>query len=459
MPSTPALTDIPSSAEDTDALSFMASNPAFLSSDDAATGLHNLLKTPLSAELHGFILKNTEGRFFCAQRVDTNPVSGELRSEVTTLLRTTLVVTVGGLGELIVPSGFTIEASFHARPAQARGVDESTSEWAQRNRFFTIADLSAVMNSHRKYSKCYLSAYNGGLLCYASTNLPFEQELAPRLSRRPQSGPQLFESLLARGAIPSSLWILLVLAAGQVNVVVTGDLWRRRGPLKASWRSDVLEAKPPITQMPIFGPICRNAGEVALYLREKLSVPPPASPRVGFILKHNASDFLVVTDPVSIPYASFDRAALFPKDQHGNPLIPRGFRVHGIYHSTPQLAAERQPPRGMDLYRNFFTPEDLKVGLDHMIAAPNQRIFMVTPDGAVLRFAKPIIPKVRELKANLEQGLKQKIIDGDMPPQGFVDKVADAGILSVLLASQTWPDLGKITAASTVDVTGVETSQ
>lgn len=57
MPSTPALTDIPSSAEDTDALSFMASNSVFLSSDDAATGLHNLLKTPLSAELHWFILK------------------------------------------------------------------------------------------------------------------------------------------------------------------------------------------------------------------------------------------------------------------------------------------------------------------------------------------------------------------------------------------------------------------
>lgn len=445
----------PPSAEDTDALSFMVDNPAFLSSDDAAACLHGLLKQPRSTELHWFILKSREGRFYCAQRIEAKVV--EAQTYVAALQqRHALAVTVGAHRQLIIPSGFSVEASFHARPANAQGVDEATAEWVQRNRFFTIADLASVMNSHRKYSKCYLSARNGGLLSYTSSNLPFEKELSLRLTPNPVGDSRRFQSLYEDGSIPSSLWILLALAAGKVTVVVPGDLWRHPGQLKASWRSDILKVQTANKPPPIFGPICRDAKEVAVYLRKKRAALSSADPVVGVILKHNISDFLVITEAVSGPYSSFDWGALFPRSQHGQPLIPRAFRVHGVYHSIQPLPEGRSAPNGAGLYQNFFFPADLKIGLDRLSVVPRQRIYAITPDGAVLRFAKPIIPKVRELIAEIAQGLEQKIVAGDVSPQMFVDKVASAGILSVLLPSDAWPQAGRVRATSTVVATQQE---
>ncbi|WLH37341.1 hypothetical protein PSH79_08565 [Pseudomonas sp. FP2196] len=454
MPSIPPETVTPAPAEDADALSFMAANPAFLSSDDAAACLHGLLKTPQSSELHWFILKSGEGQFFCAPRIDAT-VSGDeaLHRDVATVQRLVLAVTVSATEPLTIPKGFTLEASFHARPSKAKAAEEAIAEWVQRNRFFTMSDLSAVMSARRKYSKCYLSVRNGGLISYTSTNLPFETELSPQLMKTLNGQPRRFESLYEDGAVPSSVWILLALAAGEVSVVVPGDLWRHRGQLKASWRSDILTAQPAIERVPIFGPICRDAKDVAAYLRSKLPASLSAYPNVGFVLKHNASNFFVVTEPVSSHYASFDRAVLFPRDQHGNPLIPAEFRVHGIYHSIQPLPVDQSASDGGDLYQNFFSPADLKVGLDRLSVAPHQRIFAITPDGAVLRFAKPIMPKVLALTTELAQDLEQKIISGDMSPQTYVNKVADAGTLSVLLASKTWAHVGRVTASFSTDVT------
>lgn len=104
----------------------------------------------------------------------------------------------------------------------------------------------------------------------------------------------------------------------------------------------------------------------------------------------------------------------------------------------------------MDLQQNFFSAADLKVSLDHVIVAPHQRVFAITRDGAVLRFAKPVMPKVRALLVELAQGLEQKLITGGITPTIFVDKVADAGILSVLFPSKTWPTMGRITASTSI---------
>ncbi|QXI07932.1 hypothetical protein HU718_009590 [Pseudomonas tensinigenes] len=440
-----------SAADDGQALSFLSSSPAFLSSDDAAACLHGLLKAPRNGEFNGFILKTVDARFICAERIDA-PMADDKnqQSDATTGQHGIPGVVVSAAGELIVPSGLTLEASFHARPVKAQGADEATTEWIQRNRFFAISDLSEVMNTHRKFAKCYLSARNGGLLSYTSKNSSFEQELSPRLTRKSNGQPRRFEELYEDGSIPSSLWILLTLAAGTTTVVVTGDLWRHRGHLNASWRADILQVQPANSAMPIFGPIFRDAKDVALYLHTKLPESTAAQPNVGFILKHNVSDFFILTEPVSSPYASFDRALLFPKDQHGNPLIPREFRVHGIYHSIQPLPSARLAPSEVDLQQNFFSAADLKVSLDHVIVAPHQRVFAITRDGAVLRFAKPVMPKVRALLVELAQGLEQKLITGGITPTIFVDKVADAGILSVLFPSKTWPTMGRITASTSI---------
>ncbi|MFJ7108846.1 hypothetical protein ACIQU2_14825 [Pseudomonas sp. NPDC098740] len=237
----------------------------------------------------------------------------------------------------------------------------------------------------------------GGLISYTSKDSGFEQELSRQLGRKPDGRLQSFESLYEKGAVPGSILILLAVAAGEVVTVVPGNLWRVRGELKASWRKDILEQNPPIGLMPVCGPILKDAREVARYLHTKMQKLSTTQQQVGIVLKHKTQKVFVVTLPVASDYATFNREALFPKGHDGNPMLPETFRVHGFYHSMNPDPVNRLPSTDVELYKNFFSPTDMRVGLGRVAVAPHHRLFLCTPDGAVLRFAKPESEGVRRL--------------------------------------------------------------
>lgn len=358
-------------------------------------------------------------------------------------------------GRFVVPDGYTLEARFISHVDVVKGQEESLVERIQRQYFFTISDLFAVMTRRRKFSSCYLSGSDGCLISYVSRNSEFEQELSSQFSRAPDGTSKMFERLYTRGEIPSSILILLAVAAGELTAVIPGDLWRRRGRLNASWRKEILQQNPPIELMPVCGPIFKDAKGAAYYAHTQMAEfrkKSPVKQYSGVILKHKTKGVFVATDPVDSDYANFSRVTLFPKDHNGNPQIPAGFRVYGIYHSMSPVPDNRLPSTEVERYKNFFTPSDMRVGLDRIVAAPNQRLFLSTPDGAVLRFASTESGKVAELLARLtsqeegSQDIEQQIIDGDMSPQKFVDLVAGAGTLSVLYSSKTWPRIGQVHA-------------
>lgn len=438
-------------AEESQDKIFRAYSPSFLTCDDAAACLHDLLIFQRGAELRWFILKSEQGRFFFAEAVEhsatptENSEDSEDDKETETLI--SLVVPVGASGQLDVPAGYTVEAVLRSHPASEQGIGESVSEWGQRNRFFSISDLSDVMNPRRQYARCYLSV-DGNLLSYTSTNSAFEKELAPRIAKDRSGALRMFESMYERGLLPSSIWILLAVTAGEVVTVVPGVLWRKRGLIKASWRSDIFQETHTNERMPIFGPVCQNARDVALQLRLRHQETSAGRQSMGFILKHKTDNVFVVTAPSFSDYADFDRATLFPKDQHGNPMLPADFRVYGIYHSINPFAAGTLPSEEVDREGHFFSPADFRIGLNRLLAAPHQRVFLVTFDGAVLCFADAEKSLITGLLAEFFEGLEEKIVSGQITPQMFIDKVAAVGTLSVLVVSEKWPTLGKVTASS-----------
>jgi hypothetical protein len=442
--------DTPPSKESQDKI-FRAYNPSFLTCDDAAACLHDVLILQRGTELRWFILKDEDGRFFFAEAAEPSATPTEEAEETEEAEDdeqpeplVSLVVPVSATGQLSVPQGYTVEAVFRMHPPSDQGVGETVSEWSQRNRFFSISDLADVMNTRRQYARCYLSV-DGNLLSYTSTNSVFEKELAPRIAKDRSGAVRMFESMYGRGQLPSSIWILLAVTAGEVLTVVSGVLWRKRGVINASWRSDIFQETPSNSQMPIFGQVCQDAREVAYHLRLRHRETSAGRQSMGFILKHKIQDLFVATAPSFSQYADFDRATLFPKDQHGNPMLPKDFRVHGIYHSTQPFVANILPG-GKD--EHFFSPADLKVGLNRLLAAPHQRLFLVTSDGAVLRFAKSEMSLITGLLSEFDEGLEQKIVSGQITPQMFIDKVAAVGTLGVMVPSKKWPTLGRVTSSS-----------
>jgi len=396
MSSIPSESVVPSASSHADSSPILSLSPGFITCDDAAVFLHESFKSHRGAEFAGFILKNEEGRFFCAQEATLADESSVQKSP-----DFTLVVTQNLKGEWAVPSGYTLEARLFSHSGKIKGIDESPVEWGQRQLFFSVADLFEVMTWRRQFSRCYLSVSDGALISYTSTDSEFEQELSPRFGRKPDGGVQTFGSLYDSGAMPSSILILLAVAAGVVTTVVCGNLWRRRGHLRASWRKDILQQNPPVELMPVCGPVFKDAGEVAGYLHKQMLALSPAQQQVGVVLKHKTQGVFVVTAPVPSDYATFDMQVLFPKDLHGNVLLPAEFRIHGFYHSMNPISDNLLPSTQVERYKNFFSIKDLRVGLSRVSDAPHHRLFLCTPDGAVLRFAKPDSEKVVRLMVQL----------------------------------------------------------
>ncbi|VVQ23446.1 hypothetical protein [Pseudomonas fluorescens] len=451
-------------AEESQDKIFRAYNPSFLTCDDAAACLHGLLIFERGTELRWFILKGEQGRFFLAAAIEHKAASteniedskgikdsedSEGDKEPESLI--SLVVPVIATGQLSVPDGYTVEAIFRLRATGKKGYTEIATEGKWRNSFFSVSDLSEVMSTPRQYAKCYLSV-KGHLLSYTSTDSAFEKELAPAIAKDiAKDGsqvPKLFESSYERGWVSSSIWILLAITAGEVATIVPGDPWSKRGVIKATWQSDNLQKTTSNERMPIFGSVCHDVREVALHLRRRHQETSADRQSMGFVLKHKTEDVFVATAPSLSNYANFDRATLFPKDQHGNPTLPTDFRVYGVYHSINPLAAGTSPGEEISRDQHFFSPADLKIGLNRLLAAPHQCLFLVTSDGAVLCIAKPEKPLITELLAEYAEGLEQKIISGQITLQMFIDKVATVATLSVMVMSKKWPTLGKVTALS-----------
>ncbi|MGL6245071.1 hypothetical protein [Pseudomonas sp.] len=447
MASSPPEVVLPPTTPDSNAEPILALNPAFITCDDAAAFFHDMLKGQRGTEFAGFILKNEQGHFVCA----TQTMPSDANADALQAPNFLLSVSVNQMAERVIPGGYTIEARLSSHAEKIKGNDEGAVEWGQRKLFFSVSDLFEVMTWRRKFSRCYLSASDGSLISYTSRNSAFEQELSPRFGRKPDGRLQTFESHYDAGAVPSSILILLAVAAGAVTTVVSGSLWRRRGDIKASWREDILQQDPPVERMPVYGPILKDASEVARYLHQQMLELSSTQQHVGMILKHRTQEFFIATVPVASDYALFSAEVLFPKDLRGNPLLPEDFRVHGFYHSISPISDDRLPSEEVELHRNFFSVNDLRVGLSRVSSAPHHRLFLCTPDGAVLRFAKPESDKVEELMARLDplsdeyQDFEQKLISDETSPQSLVDLVAAAGVLGVLFTSKAWPKAGRVT--------------
>ncbi|WP_277761275.1 hypothetical protein [Pseudomonas sp. A34-9] len=427
-------------------LAFLARKPTFLECDDAAAFLHGM-KFEENTEVLWFILKNSQGRYVCAEflKSDAPEVSNDSDP-----LEDPLFVSKCARGQLCVPVGYTVVASFHLHPRAKPGPTETSAEFSYRNRFFSWSDLWAVMNRRRQYSRCYLSTGEDGLISYTSNASDFEADLARQIAKNTDKSAGLIQRLYEGGTFPASIWILLAIGAGELQVVVNcvakSALWFRRGALNANWKWYVdpnnRKKKRSIELMPIFSPVFHDIAGVASYWR----IRQPNSSEgqtVGVILKHNHRDEFIATAAHFSDYVTFDLPMLFPKDRHGNLQFPEGFRVYGFYHSSKPSLPDLLPAADTERFKNFFSPADMKVGLDRLVAAPHHHLFMITPDEAVLSFSQPGIP-VRALIVELTTDFERKLVSGETTTQMYVDKVAAAGNLSVLSPSKTWPTVGRV---------------
>ncbi|MGF6109643.1 DUF4329 domain-containing protein [Pseudomonas frederiksbergensis] len=408
---------------------------AYISADDAAVFVHEQLSNRRDREYGGFILKNAVGHFFA-----THPERGESYA-----FDPAQVLALDEKGDFVPPKGYSIAGMYHSHWVTSGMRNESPREHGLRDSFFSVSDLASAITYRHNYPRFYLSGNGGALVMYISSDSDAERALHPILQRDARGWPGILEQAHIRGSLLTSQLIALVAASGDLRVVMPGDVWKTRGRVAVGWEVQVT-SEPAVSEQPVCGPVCDSAREAALYAHARIKGMGDAV-FAGFILKHRQADQYVATEPFACDYAAFNRESIFPRDYTLKPALPEGFRVFAVYHSmTPKPA----PPSESEMYEQFFSPRDMRVGLDRLLVAPGLCLFLSTPGGALLSFRSTQTDNLRTLIARLsppttgQSEIEQALADGQLLPEAFIDLLAAAGELKVELPGEGWPTAGRV---------------
>jgi len=447
---------------------------AFEQPDDAARYAHQAIGNQRDREYGGFILRRDDGRY-----VATNPIRGTSfqfdPNSVFTL--------VDAEGNVLYPAGHRDYALYHSHPvisfdthagataSFSKPQGWSNDEIAAYVNFFSATDMYGAIAQRDLASVVYLSAPDGGLIRYTSSDSLAERALLQRLSG-PAHDPhaadlsELYESIVS-GALKPSDFIRLVAAAGDLQVVVASRLWGKVGRVATDWqpyprRNDFAVCEsvyPPLS--PLLSPVFGSADEVGKYVHGRLAGQSREA-IVGVLLKNPATGDYRAVEPLVNGEAVDSRCSLLHPDAYYRPALPAGYRIDGLYFAganpPDEFSGEAQ-----ELSRHFFQPADLHRLFEYRHVPTNtppgrpvrygftlSEVYFCAADGALLGYAPSHSPAEYALARQLSraysgsESIQNQIDSGRMSIRDFIRLVAGAGRLRVLTVSDNWPQAGQV---------------
>ena len=418
-------------------------SPDFLSADDAARYVHQLIDDRRTTEYGGLILQTEDGKYVATLPVSTqsdefNPYS---------------VLPVDDSGALSHPPGFVYCALYHshandyeAHPAVTDLYD--IAALSTRNNFFSPNDVFRNTDLARFMGVHYLSGLNGSLIKYISAGAAQDDAL-----------DNVFVRAMFKPTLPEVVTEQIRGAAtlGQLSVIQSSEVWRGQlGALGADFElytpSSYLDITPGIIAHPAFGPLSATVEQAIIDARSRSHLT--ADCHYGVIVRNAAHDHYSASEPV-LGEMDFSLITVFSARADGHPRMPEGYELYGfycadsLYHSPKQL-----PPHDALLFKHFIRPDFLLAGITAACSNPDQQVplYINTRDGAVLLFeaegstVEHITRALQETQGASPGYSLENVLSGASSLRDYLQGVATAGALSVVHASDCWGDIGRVSA-------------
>jgi hypothetical protein len=315
-----------------------------------------------------------------------------------------------------------------------------------RNMFSTRA-IQAIFNWPYDPLKHYLMASDGALISLRPldvSSLIAEHE-SPRAARKDWR-QSTAEKQLRDGVLRPSDYVKRLARFCDLRVVNGSRLWGPAGRV-LEWEPNRVAQTPTgyerATQDPAFSPLFLQADDAVRHVHQL----PRDGHRLtfGFVLKSATDARYVATLPVTDENSGFAHRRVFSVEGY-----PYRHVLAGIYFNTPQAAGF--PPPGTifseSRFAGLFSPVDLANALG-VYRTSQQRnslpVYVSCADGALLRYQLKASGGVDQY--SVAQSRFQALRNGQLSASGYVQLLASAGDLDVLVPSKNWLGAGRVGAS------------
>ncbi|MGY2293304.1 DUF4329 domain-containing protein [Pseudomonas sp. SDO528_S397] len=407
----------------------------FASADAAARDLHRRVPQSFGerylVHFFGFVLKHDSADDYVA-------------SELIPFTRGSPLLVLSALYGDSLPDGFHCHALYYSRQWPGFGLNTGLERFFVRPEHLDLALAQARINASQAPlgAPLYMAPPEGALLCYQSpsTAAMFEAQSSG-------DAADVVQAKLDSGTLEPVQFVRLLAVSGHLRVIVPSDCWDRPGEVSGLWNAY------EHVQRRELGPVFLSMDDAARSVRER--VRGDATQVYGGVILRRDDEGYVATTPVRMSDEVFDLQRLFPDALVIRGLYPVRTSVVAYYHSRPlQQWPFLRAPLQAQVYNGMFSTR----ALAHAVSADQTPLhhYLLGPDGSLLRLlAAPHLkyPPLSRADLVLRPGnrhdwvsgaLERRLRRGELTPVEYVNQVAAAYDLRVVVGSALWGAQGRV---------------
>lgn len=244
-------------------------------------------------------------------------------------------------------------------------------------------------------------------------------------------------------ALSTSGYVLRVAGSGQLRVIRGSECWDRPGRVEARWTAFSRVVRRRLS------PAFTCADDAARYA--SMSLGGRRDTVYGGLILRSAAGLFVATEPMAVHVESFDVQWVRSSELVDKGLFLGGSTVVAFYHSCSPY--EPQFPTTdvqWNVYRNMFSTAFVADVLRALSTQGGTRDdYLLCNDGALLhyRFNGSVAQKALAAELNIARAevqwhlynpIEEQIRSGTLQPEEWVNRLAHAGLLTVMQGSRLW---------------------
>ena len=366
-----------------------------------------------------------------------------------------------------VPTGFAFDSVYMATPKEpvARVFDDVLADFISPTDLVSLAVLSSSVRDQtagrRDYPEMFISTRHGALLNYRAeslnTLLGLDSSFAPNVPILDQ---------LNTNKLRSPDYVRKIAASGNLQVLLSNNLWASTGRVTTAWRPYALEIPTgsiSAPNVPALGPVFSHIDDAALYSHRKI-VLPHTSDVVGAVFFSSADNAYVALEPEINGMAakaqdSIFLNALFERASSKNrplPVLPAGYGPVAVYYARCPIKPSLARPGQRNWVDHTFWPMDICFMTKSLARLEFSVSIAFTSgnDGSLLKYVGSPGKDEDDLCQLVvgydyweNQYLNQDWVDkGRETEREYIGKLAKAGELVVVHVSANWSRLGWVPA-------------
>ncbi|CAI8932023.1 DUF3536 domain-containing protein [Pseudomonas sp. IT-347P] len=341
------------------------------------------------------------------------------------------------------PDGFSLYGNFYLHHDVKRP-SSNTDAWLARH-FISPDNLTVAMYySPRRPVRpsglpvaLYISTQDGALLKYVRSS-------ASKLFHDDLSGRRMdtIKQDLASGKWTPADFVHEIAGSGELSVMRTSPCWDRVGRVDGAWK--------PYANLERcwLGPLFQSADDAAAHAR--LHVPDAADAPYGGVILKTAEGLFVATLPIKVSRENFDVTEIFPQESYDAGLFPAGCYIAARYRSRAMRELSvRFTGADKQLYLNMLSVDTVYATFTRKPTLLWDE-YLFGPDGSLIRYQAGVWERVRaDLSLALTDNshvppsldavtIRQRIRSGELKPNQWVNSLAQAGYLQVVVGSDIW---------------------